>query len=49
MKQFTLNLDKKQQRPVVIITVPNDESNVRNLRFEDANGRLHVFCSSDEV
>lgn len=30
------------------ITVPNDESNVRNLRIEDANGHLHVLCSSDE-
>lgn len=78
MKQFTLNLDKKQQRPVVLlnnsynlilsatmfdgliyeintkthklnITVPNGESNVRNLRIEDSNGHLHVLCSSDEV
>ena len=31
------------------ITVPNGESNVRNLRIEDANGHLHVLCSSDEV
>lgn len=30
------------------ITVPNDESNIRNLRIEDANGHLHVLCSSDE-
>ncbi|MBO5337126.1 MAG: hypothetical protein J6A94_08385 [Lachnospiraceae bacterium] len=64
MKQFTLNLDKKQQRPVVLfdgliyeintkthklnVIVPNDESNVRSLRIEDANGHLHVLCGSDE-
>lgn len=27
------------------ITVPDDESNVRNLTIKDDNGRLHVFCT----
>lgn len=85
MKQFTLNLSKDMQRPIVILKnwnnfralldtgaylpiwtddeklladlggvckkvgVPNGESNVRNLRIEDANGHLNVLCSSDEV
>ena len=30
------------------ITVPDDESNVRNLTIKDDNGRLHVFCSSSD-
>ena len=29
------------------ITVPNDESHIRNLRIEDSNGHLHVLCSSN--
>ncbi len=28
------------------VTIPDDESNVRNLRIEDANGRLHILCHS---
>ena len=28
------------------VTIPDDESNVRNLRIEDANGRLHILCRS---
>jgi hypothetical protein len=28
------------------ITVPNDESNIRNLKVEDAHGKLHIFCNS---
>ena len=28
------------------VTIPDDESNVRNLRIEDANGRLHLLCHS---
>lgn len=72
MKQFTLNLDKKQQRSVVLlnnlsatmfngliyeintkthklnVTVSNGESNIRNLRIEDASGHLHVLCSSEK-
>ena len=27
------------------ITVPDDESNVRNLTIKDENGKLHIFCS----
>lgn len=30
------------------ITVPDNESNVRNLTIKDDNGRLHVFCTSSE-
>ena len=30
------------------ITVPDDESNVRNLTIKDENGKLHIFCSSME-
>ena len=30
------------------VTIPDDESNVRNLRIEDSNGRLHVLCHSAE-
>lgn len=26
------------------ITVPDDESTVRNLRIEDTNGKLHILC-----
>lgn len=28
------------------ITLPQGESNVRNLKIEDKNGHLHVFCNS---
>ncbi len=28
------------------ITVPDDESPIRNLTIKEENGRLHVFCSS---
>lgn len=28
------------------VTIPDDESNVRNLRIEDSNGRLHILCHS---
>ncbi|MBR2214583.1 MAG: hypothetical protein IJ849_02355 [Selenomonadaceae bacterium] len=28
------------------VTVPDTESLVRNLRIEDQNGRLHIFCTS---
>ncbi len=28
------------------VTIPDDESHVRNLRIEDANGRLHILCHS---
>ena len=28
------------------VTIPDDESNVRNLRIEYANGRLHILCHS---
>lgn len=28
------------------VTIPDDESNVRNLRIENSNGRLHVLCHS---
>lgn len=28
------------------ITIPDDENTVRNLKIEDANGRLHVLCTS---
>lgn len=30
------------------ITIPNDESRIRNLRIQDSNGKLHVLCSSAE-
>ncbi|MBR2214585.1 MAG: hypothetical protein IJ849_02365 [Selenomonadaceae bacterium] len=29
------------------VTVPDTESLIRNLRIEDQNGRLHIFCTSD--
>ena len=28
------------------ITIPNDESLIRNLRIQDSNGKLHVLCTS---
>ena len=28
------------------VTIPDNESNVRNLRIEDSNGRLHILCHS---
>lgn len=28
------------------VTIPDDESNIRNLRIEDSNGRLHILCHS---
>lgn len=28
------------------ITLPQGESNVRNLKIEDKNGHLHVLCHS---
>lgn len=28
------------------VTIPTNESNVRNLRIEDSNGRLHILCHS---
>ncbi|NBH13302.1 hypothetical protein D3Z36_03690 [Lachnospiraceae bacterium] len=28
------------------VTIPDSESNVRNLRIEDSNGRLHILCHS---
>ncbi|MDE6968966.1 MAG: retropepsin-like domain-containing protein [Eubacterium sp.] len=28
------------------VTIPDDESNIRNLRIKDSNGRLHVLCHS---
>lgn len=28
------------------VTIPDHESNVRNLRIEDSNGRLHILCHS---
>lgn len=28
------------------ITLPQGESNVRNLKIEDKNGHLHVLCNS---
>lgn len=30
------------------VTIPDDESTVRNLRIKDSNGRLHVLCNSGE-
>ena len=30
------------------VTIPDDESNVRNLLIEDSNCRLHVLCHSAE-
>lgn len=63
MRQFTLELDKGSQRPVVTLEswanvaalfdtgaiVPvwtDDESNVRNLTIQNAEGRSYVFCHS---
>ncbi len=31
------------------ITVPNGESNIRNLRIEDRNGHLHILCNSEKI
>lgn len=28
------------------VTIPDNESNVRYLRIEDSNGRLHILCHS---
>ena len=28
------------------VTIPDDESNIRNLRIEGSNGRLHILCHS---
>ena len=28
------------------VTIPDNESNVRNLRIEDSNGSLHILCHS---
>ncbi|MDE7273580.1 MAG: hypothetical protein K2N95_11055 [Lachnospiraceae bacterium] len=30
------------------ITIPDSESNVRNLRVVDQNGKLYVLCNSNE-
>ncbi|MBR2216440.1 MAG: hypothetical protein IJ849_11905 [Selenomonadaceae bacterium] len=29
------------------VNVPDTESLIRNLRIEDQNGRLHIFCTSE--
>lgn len=39
-------IDNKAHR--LNITVPDDESHIRNLTIKDENGRLHVFCTSAE-
>lgn len=31
------------------VTIPNGQSNVRNLVIKDKNGKLHVLCTSEEV
>ena len=31
------------------VTIPDKESNVRNLVIEDRNGKLHVLCTSGEM
>lgn len=31
------------------ITVPDEESNIRNLKIIDTNGHLHVFCTSANI
>lgn len=28
------------------VTIPDDESTIRNLKIEDSNGKLHILCHS---
>ena len=28
------------------VTIPEEESAIRNLKIEDSNGRLHILCHS---
>ena len=39
-------IDNKHHR--LNITVPDDESHIRNLTIKEENGCLHVFCTSAE-
>ncbi|MBR3624661.1 MAG: retropepsin-like domain-containing protein [Selenomonadaceae bacterium] len=31
------------------VTIPDKESNIRNLKVEDKDGRLHVLCTGEET
>ena len=39
-------IDNKNHR--LNVTVPDDESHIRNLTIKEEGGRLHVFCTSAE-
>lgn len=42
-----IEIDDKNHK--LNVSIPEDESNVRNLSIEDKNGRLHVLCCSASV
>lgn len=42
-----LRYEIDDENHVLTVTVPDKESNVRNLVIKDCNGKLHVLCSSD--
>ena len=45
-----LRYEIDDENSVFNITIPNKQSNIRNLVIEDRNGRLHVLCSvGDEL
>ena len=43
MDNYGNNIDDKHHR--LNITIPKDESNIRNLLVEDSNGIMHVLCT----
>ena len=42
--EYTLNMKDY----TITINIPDDESNIRNLRIHDKDGKLHVLCESGE-
>ena len=43
-KNLIYEIDDKNHK--FNVAIPDNESNVRNLRMEDSNGRLHILCHS---
>ncbi|MBR1741648.1 MAG: hypothetical protein IJ733_07205 [Lachnospiraceae bacterium] len=43
-QQLIYEIDDAHHR--LNITIPDDQSNVRNLKIEDRNGKIHVLCHS---
>ena len=56
MKQFTLELNKRMQRPVMRlsdwhqfnVTIPDSQSCIRSFKIWNENGYLQTLCISED-